>query len=146
MRCLRMIPRENIYSITGIQFLPFNTLYQLYAACISTPRLIQAAEALVTIPDLLNYWLSGNLVSEYTNATTTQFVDASSGDWATGLLQELDLPSRLLQRIVQTGHRHRRTQRAPFRPRMPARRWLRRRATTRDPPSRRYPPPAKAPS
>ena len=97
------IPRENIYSITGIQFLPFNTLYQLYAACLSTPKLIHAAEALVTIPDLLNYWLCGNLVSEYTNATTTQLVDASTGSWATGLLKELDLPLRLLKRIVKPG-------------------------------------------
>ena len=97
------IPRENIYSITGIQFLPFNTLYQLYAACLSTPRLIHAAEALVTIPDLLNYWLCGTLVSEYTNATTTQFVDANTGSWANGLLKELDLPARLLKRIVKPG-------------------------------------------
>jgi rhamnulokinase len=97
------VPRETIYSITGIQFLPFNTLYQLYAAARSTPRLIDAAAALVTIPDLLNYWLSGNLVSEYTNATTTQFMDARSGAWATGLLDELDLPSRLLQPIVRPG-------------------------------------------
>jgi rhamnulokinase len=97
------VPREKIYSITGIQFLPFNTLYQMYAAVRATPKLIDAAEALVTIPDLLNYWLSGNLVSEYTNATTTQFVDAKTGAWATGLLGELDLPSRLLQPIVKPG-------------------------------------------
>jgi rhamnulokinase len=95
--------RERIYEITGIQFLPFNTLYQFYAASRSTPKLLEAAEALVTIPDLLNYWLSGNLVSEYTNATTTQFVDAGSCTWATGLLSELDLPSRLLRPIVQPG-------------------------------------------
>jgi rhamnulokinase len=50
---------------------------------------------------LLNYWLSGHLVSEYTNATTTQFVDARTGAWATDLLGELDLPSRLLQPIVK---------------------------------------------
>ena len=92
-----LTPRENIYDITGIQFLPFNTLYQLYAASISTPQLLKAAEALVTIPDLLNYWLSGNLVSEYTNATTTQFVDASTGSWATGLLKELDLPCAIIE-------------------------------------------------
>jgi rhamnulokinase len=98
-----LTPRENIYDITGIQFLPFNTLYQLYAASISTPRLIKAADALVTIPDLLNYWLSGNLVSEYTNATTTQFVDAQTRTWAHNLLYELDLPSRLLRPIVNPG-------------------------------------------
>ena len=100
---LAQVPRENIYSITGVQFLPFNTLYQLYAASLLTPRLIHAAEALATIPDLLNYWLSGNLVSEYTNATTTQLVDARAGSWASGLLQELELPSRILQRIVKPG-------------------------------------------
>jgi rhamnulokinase len=100
---LARISREKIYSITGIQFLTFNTLYQLYAAVRATPKLIDAAEALVTIPDLLNYWLSGNRVSEYTNATTTQFVDAATGAWATGLLNELDLPSRLLQPIVKPG-------------------------------------------
>ena len=98
-----LTPRENIYDITGIQFLPFNTLYQLYAASISTPRLIKAADALVTIPDLLNYWLSGALVSEYTNATTTQFVDAKNRKWAIGLLRELDLPARLLRPIVNPG-------------------------------------------
>jgi rhamnulokinase len=95
--------REKIYSITGIQFLPFNTLYQLYAACCSAPKLIDAAEALVTIPDLLNYWLSGSLTSEYTNATTTQFVDARTCTWATSLLDELNLPSRLLRPIVKPG-------------------------------------------
>jgi rhamnulokinase len=97
------VPREKIYSVTGIQFLPFNTLYQLFAACRSTPRLIDAAEALVTIPDLLNYWLSGILVSEYTNATTTQFIDAGTGAWAVDLLKELDLPARLLRPIVKPG-------------------------------------------
>lgn len=96
-------PREKIYAVTGIQFLPFNTLYQFYAASRSTPKLINAAEALITIPDLLNYWLSGSLVSEYTNATTTQFVDARTCTWAAGLLSELDLPLRLLKPIVKPG-------------------------------------------
>jgi rhamnulokinase len=97
------LSRDAIYSITGIQFLPFNTLYQFYAACRSTPRLIQSADALVTIPDLLNYWMSGNLVSEYTNATTTQLVDARTRTWAPALLDKLDLPSRLLKQIVNPG-------------------------------------------
>ncbi len=102
------VPREEIYAITGIQFLPFNTLYQLYAACQATPALIDSAHALATIPDLLNYWLTGNLASEYTNATTTQMVNASILDtkqrtWADGLLGRLDLPSRLLTPIVEPG-------------------------------------------
>jgi len=97
------VSRDRIYAITGIQFLPINTIYQLYAACRSTPDLIDAARALVTIPDLLNYWLSGTLVSEYTVATTTQFVEARTRRWATGLLEEIDLPTRLLQPLVEPG-------------------------------------------
>jgi rhamnulokinase len=97
------VPPETIYSITGIQFLPINTLYQLYAACRLTPATIQKAAALATIPDLLNYWLTGKLVSEYTNATTTQFVDAATRSWATGLLADLELPARLLTPIVEPG-------------------------------------------
>jgi len=97
------VPREVIYSITGIQFLPINTLYQLYAACRLTPAMIQKATALATIPDLLNYWLTGKLVSEYTNATTTQFVDAATRSWAKGLLADLELPARLLTPIIEPG-------------------------------------------
>jgi rhamnulokinase len=97
------VSRERIYSITGIQFLPINTLFQLYAACVRTPRLIDASRALVTIPDLLNYWLTGSLSSEYTVATTTQFIDARSRSWATRMLEEIGLPTRLLQPLVEPG-------------------------------------------
>ena len=97
------VSRERIYSITGVQFMQINTLYQLFAACRSTPRLIDAAEAVVTIPDLLNYWLTGDLRSEYTNATTTQLIDARSRSWATELIAELGLPRRLFRPLVEPG-------------------------------------------
>jgi rhamnulokinase len=97
------VSRERIYSITGIQFLPINTLFQLYAACVLTPRLVDASRALVTIPELLNYWLTGSLSSEYTVATTTQFIDARTRSWATRMLDEIGLPTRLLQPLVEPG-------------------------------------------
>jgi rhamnulokinase len=97
------VSRESIYAITGIQFLPINTLYQLFAACHATPGLVDAARALVTIPDLLNYWLTGALTSEYTVATTTQFIDARTRTWARRMLDEIGLPTRLLQRLVEPG-------------------------------------------
>ena len=100
---VQRVSADAIYAATGIQFLPFNTLYQLYAACAATPRLIEAASRLGTIPDLLNYWLTGELAAEYTNATTTQFVDARKRAWATTLLEDLGLPVRLLPRIVEPG-------------------------------------------
>jgi rhamnulokinase len=97
------VSREKIYAITGIQFLQINTLFQFYAACRLTPRIVDAASALITIPDLLNYWLSGRLCAEYTVATTTQFVDARARKWATRLLAEIGLPTRLLPEIVEPG-------------------------------------------
>jgi len=100
---LERAPLERIYSITGIQFLPFNTLYQLYAASRLAPATLERATALATIPDLLNYWLTGKLASEYTVATTTQFVDAVTRSWATALLADLKLPTHLLIHIVEPG-------------------------------------------
>jgi rhamnulokinase len=97
------VSRERIYDTTGIQFLPFNTLYQLYAACQLTPRLVDSAASIATIPDLLNYWLTGQLRSEVTVASTTQFVDARTRDWATGLLVDLNLPTRLLPALIEPG-------------------------------------------
>lgn len=97
------VPRERIYASTGVQFLPFNTLYQLYAACQQTPKLIDSAASLATIPDLLNYWLTGELRAELTIASTTQFVDAKSRNWAMGLLSELGLPTRILPQLVEPG-------------------------------------------
>jgi rhamnulokinase len=98
-----ILSRERIYSETGIQFMPINTLYQIFAASRATPRLLDAADALVTIPDLFNYWLTGNLGAEYTNATTTQFMNARTRSWATGLFEDLGLPSRLLPQIFEPG-------------------------------------------
>ena len=99
------LPADEIYAVTGIQFLPFNTLFQLYAHAHAAPKLIETARALVTIPDLLNYWLTGELTAEFTNATTTQFVDARTRSWATRLLSRLDLPVGLLPTLIEPGTR-----------------------------------------
>jgi rhamnulokinase len=97
------VSRDSIYAVTGIQFLPFNTIYQLFAACRATPDLVDAARALVTIPDLFNYWLTGRLTSEYTVATTTQCIDARTRTWATHMLEQIGLPTRLVQPLVEPG-------------------------------------------
>ena len=97
------VPRERIYAATGIQFLWFNTLYQLYAACKNAPETVAAAHRFATIPDIVNYWLSGALKAEYTNATTTQCIDALTRTWAADLLEQLDIPTRLLPDIVEPG-------------------------------------------
>ena len=99
----RRVPKEEIYQETGIQFMPINTLYQLFAAQRDTPSILSAAKHFLTIPDLFHYWLTGNPVCEFTNASTTQLVDPRRRMWATDLFGRLGLRSDLPAPIVEPG-------------------------------------------
>jgi rhamnulokinase len=99
----RLVPKEEIYRATGIQFMPINTLYQLFAAQRKTPNLLSTAKHLLTIPDLFNYWLTGKAVCEITNATTTQLADPVTRGWATDLIPKLGLRPDLPAPIVEPG-------------------------------------------
>jgi len=96
------VSRDEIYRETGIQFMPINTLYQLCAER-ETPQLLKAARTLLTMPDLFHYWMTGNARCEFTNATTTQMVNACSRNWSKVLFQKLDLPFDLPAEIVEPG-------------------------------------------
>ena len=104
-RVFARVPRERIYAITGVQCLPFNTLYQLCAARAATPDLVESARMMLTMPDLVNFWMTGRLACEYTNATTTQCVDVTTRRWAVDLLSTLDLPTHIFGPIVEPGTR-----------------------------------------
>jgi rhamnulokinase len=80
------LSREAIYQHTGIQFLPFNTLYQLRALTASKPEWLDRVKHALMIPDYLHYRLTGQLNWEYTNATTTQLLNIDSGEWDETLL------------------------------------------------------------
>ncbi|HEX5108093.1 MAG TPA: rhamnulokinase family protein [Vicinamibacterales bacterium] len=97
------VPRDEIYRTTGIQFLPFNTLFQLHAASQQEPGVLDRAARLVTIPDLMHYWMTGRAACEFTNATTTQCVDASTRKWAASLIDRMALPARLFGPIIEAG-------------------------------------------
>jgi rhamnulokinase len=97
------IPREVLYGRTGIQFQPFNTLFQLYAHEQMQPGALARAHQLLMIPDLLHNWLCGTLISERTNATTTQCWDPVANAWAHDLLAELALPTTILPPVVEAG-------------------------------------------
>jgi rhamnulokinase len=99
----QIVSKEEIYRMTGIQFMPINTLYQLFVAKRKTPRIVEAAKHLLTIPDLLHYWLTGNAACEFTNASTTQMLNARKRNWAVDLLDRLGLPSELPGHIVESG-------------------------------------------
>lgn len=97
---LARVPAERIFARTGVQFLSANTLYQLYASqCNGSSALAQAARLLL-MPDLMRYFLTGEQTSEYTYATTTQFLNIHTSDWDRELLRELDLPDDLLAPLI----------------------------------------------
>jgi len=77
-RAFERMPQDEIYRTTGIQFIRINTLYQLLA--MEKSPLLQVADRLLLIPDLISYWLTGRMACELTNATTTQLYDQQTGD------------------------------------------------------------------
>ncbi len=100
-RVATTIDPGELYAITGIQQLPFNTLYQLLAA--GGTAALEAAETLLLLPDLLSYWLTGELGAERTNASTTQLYDVTAGDWSDALAGRLGLPRTILPPIRDAG-------------------------------------------
>jgi len=96
-----LVGRERIYSTTGIQFLFFNTIYQLVSA-IGTPEYVSAAKFLL-LPDLLNNYLVGSSTLEITNASTTQLLDATSRQWDFDLIEELNLRTDIFPELHEPG-------------------------------------------
>jgi rhamnulokinase len=94
------VPRAEVFQATGIQFMQLNTLYQLYAMALAGSPALDIADTLLMMPDLFNYWLTGEKLGEFTAATTTQFFDTCNNTWATGLLERLDLPTRIMPRVI----------------------------------------------
>jgi rhamnulokinase len=102
-RAFSRVPREEIFAATGIQFLPFNTLYQLLALKHTRPDQLAAADRLLLIPDLFHERLCGSRSVEFTNATTTQFFNPRTRTWATDLLERHDLSHHFLGDVVPPG-------------------------------------------
>jgi rhamnulokinase len=98
-RVFREVPREEIFQRTGIQFLQFNTLFQLHVHV--REGLPRGARRLLMIPDLCHHALCGASVGEYTNASTTQLVDARTRAWADDLFSRLALPRELMPSLVR---------------------------------------------
>ena len=95
------MPREEIYARTGIQFLTLNTSSQLCAH--AHEGLATKADRLLLMPDLINFFLTGKAVTEYTNATTMQMVNAESRTWDEKIIAALNLPQYLFTEIIAAG-------------------------------------------
>ncbi|HEX8464892.1 MAG TPA: rhamnulokinase family protein [Abditibacterium sp.] len=98
-----IVPKSEIYARTGLQFLLFNTLFQLLALKKSNSAQLEAARSLLFIPDLLHFWLCGQKKSEYSIASTSQMLDAKTRFWDESLLRQFDLPTQILCDIVPPG-------------------------------------------
>ncbi|WP_332643529.1 rhamnulokinase [Aeromicrobium sp.] len=93
-----VIRPEELYARNGLQFLSFNTLYQLAA-----DPLVDQADRMLLIPDLVGYWLTGRSVTERTNASTTGLLDVHTGTWDLALAERLGLPRTLFTDLVSPG-------------------------------------------
>lgn len=95
--------RENLYNITGIQVMDFNSLYQLLALKRDNPELLGIAKDMLFVPDLLNYFLTGKKQTEYTIASTSQLLDARTRKWSSEIIEKFGLPCGIFTDIVEPG-------------------------------------------
>ncbi len=98
-KVFEIIPKEALYNKTGIQFQKFNTIYQLYALKQKSPDALEKAKSFLMIPDYFNFLLTGKKSNEYTNATSTQLVNAHTNTWDYGIITELGLNGEMFQEI-----------------------------------------------
>lgn len=99
----KTVPREQMFDRTGIQFMPFNTLFQLLSMTRTGSPQLDIAKTFLTMPDLFNYWLTGAKICEFSNATTTQCFDPRRGSWATDMMATLGIPTHIFPEVVQPG-------------------------------------------
>lgn len=99
----RIIPKERVYELTGIQFMQFNTIFQLYAAKRDGLPVMDLATDLLFVPDIINYFLTGIKKSEFTFATTSQLFNPVKGNWEKELFDALGVSMDIMQQIVDPG-------------------------------------------
>lgn len=98
-------PRRAVFEKTGIQFMQLNTLYQLASLVKNHSPLLEAAHTYLALPDLLNYWLCGSKLAEFTHATTTQLFNPLTCEWDRELLDAVGIPAHIFPETVQPGER-----------------------------------------
>ncbi len=102
-KATKYMSKERMYDITGIQFMDFNTIFQLLSLKENRPYILEEADKLLFMPDLLNYMLSGVKSTEYSIATTSQMVDLKTNNWSEEILDTFGIDKNLLTDIAPTG-------------------------------------------
>jgi len=99
-QAFRRVPRREIYERTGIQFMQINSLFQLLSMRLRNDPALDRARNMTFIADLMSHALCGRLYAEYTLASTSQMMDMRTGKWAGGLLDALEIPTRILPEVI----------------------------------------------
>lgn len=100
-----VVPKADVFALTGIQFMPINSLYHLVGISRRAPKRLQQAKTLLFTPDLFNYWLSGVARNELTIASTSQAYRGDVREWATEMLDKLGVPATIFPQSVEPGTR-----------------------------------------
>ena len=98
-----LVPREEIFEATGIQFMQINSLYQLLSLVKAKSAALECADRLLFMPDLLTYFFSGKMVCEVSIASTSQMYNPVTKTWAEPLLKKLGIPTRILGKVTACG-------------------------------------------
>lgn len=98
-----MVSQESLYQQNGLQFLPFNTMYQLAAEQLQNPEMLGLADKFLLIPDLIAFLLTGERRAEVTNASTTGLLDVRTHEWNLELCEKLRISNSLLPDLIQPG-------------------------------------------
>ena len=104
-KAFAIVSREEIFAQTGLQFMEFNTLYQLLAMKLANSPLLDAAESFLMMPDLFHWLLTGEKGNEFTDASTTQFYNPLTNTWAEGMLRKFGIPTHIFGPLLQPGTR-----------------------------------------
>jgi rhamnulokinase len=102
-RAFAIVPREEIFRQTGLQFMQFNTLFQLLVMKLGGSPILDVAETMLMMPDLFHWLMTGEKCNEMSDASTTQFYNPVAGNWAFDLLDKFGLPTKILGRLTQPG-------------------------------------------
>jgi len=104
-KAFEKMSKQEIFERTGVQFVQYNTLFQLYSMVLAGDPLLRSAATYLMTADLFNYWLCGIKCCEFTNATTTQFFDPYIKDWCLPILEAFDIPVSIMPPVVSPATR-----------------------------------------
>ncbi len=102
-KAFSLVPKQEIFQQTGLQFMQINTLYQLLAMRLAKSPTLEAAKTFLMVPDLFHWLLTGEKANEFTDASTTQFLNPQTKDWSRSVLERLGVPTEMFKNIVPPG-------------------------------------------